>query len=230
MRSFLIAACLSVVLVACLSSLRCHCAAAQSQSPSVVLPSSRDQPLTTTGQSGGSSSQHPHLFHLSGKTPDTFDGGDLRGAHSDNWPVLNDQHASVYLVRLEPGAIREPHWHPSAWELNYIVQGQARWSLLGTKGSHDSFNASAGDVVFAPTGHFHYFENLSTKEDLVMVIVFNAGLGEFDNDIGIVASLSVLPPSVLGALFNTSPAVFHNMSRKIEPVGITRKGVRGDVA
>jgi hypothetical protein len=32
----------------------------------------------------------------------------------------------------------------------------------------------SGDVVFAPSGHFHYFENTSDTEDLLILIVLNS--------------------------------------------------------
>jgi oxalate decarboxylase len=172
---------------------------------------------------GGWSSQHPHLFHLGTWSPSVFDGGTLQGATAENWPLLVGQQGSVYLARLEVGGVREPHWHPSAWELNFVISGQARWSLVGPKATHDSFEAGPGDLVFAPQGHFHYFENASDSEDLVVLIVFNASAGEPDDDIGIVASLSAMPPDALAAVFGASPEAFQNLPHKIERVTIARK-------
>ncbi len=172
---------------------------------------------------GGWSAQHPHMFHLQTWAPSVFDGGTLQGATAENWPILSGQQGSVYLARLEPGGVREPHWHPSAWELNFVVSGKARWSLVGPQATHDEFEAGPGDLVFAPQGHFHYFENASGTEDLVVLIVFNASAGEPDDDVGIVASLSAIPPEVLGAVFKTSPDAFRNLPRKIERVTIARK-------
>jgi oxalate decarboxylase len=174
-------------------------------------------------EGGGWNSQHPHVFHLGAWSPSTFDGGTLQGASEENWKILSNQQASVYLARLEPGGVREPHWHPSAWELNYVISGKVRWSFAGPQATHDSFEASAGDLVFAPQGHFHYFENASETEDLVVLIVFNAGAGEPDDDVGILASLSAIPPDVLGAVFKTAPEAFANLPRKFERVTIARK-------
>jgi len=173
--------------------------------------------------SAGWSDQHPHLFHLSSWAPNAFDGGSLAGATEGNFKILTGQQASVYIARLEPGSVREPHWHPVAWEVNFVISGRVKWSFVGPRASHNTFEAEKGDLVFVPAGHFHYFENVSDSEDLVVLIVFNTSVSEPDDDIGIVASLSGIPVDVLAACFKTSPDVFRNMPRKLEPVTITRK-------
>ena len=77
------------------------------------------------------------------------------------------------LTVLRPGGIREPHWHPSAWEVNYVISGEARWSVVEPEGYHDTFQARASDLVFLPQGSFHYFENGRDDQDLTVLIVFN---------------------------------------------------------
>ena len=198
-----------------------HTPAESSDSGSGASPPSDVVPEAKPG--GGANSQHPHMFHLAASSPNVFDGGTLQGAIEDNWKILSNQQASVYLARLEPGGVREPHWHPSAWELNYVISGNVRWSFVGPEATHDTFEAETGDLVFAPQGHFHYFENASPTEDLIVLIIFNSGAGEPDDDVGIVAALSAVPPEVLGAMFKTSPDAFRNLPHKLERVTITRK-------
>jgi oxalate decarboxylase len=94
---------------------------------------------------GGADGEHPHLFHLADASANVFPGGGLQGAHEDNWPIIRGQHGAVYLARLAPGGVREPHWHPSAWELNFVLQGRVRWTLIGPGGTQDEFEASKGD-------------------------------------------------------------------------------------
>jgi oxalate decarboxylase len=104
-----------------------------------------------------------------------------------------------------------------------VISGKVRWSFVGPQATHDTFEAEKGDLVFAPQGHFHYFENASETEELVVLIVFNTGAGEPDDDVGIVAALSAIPPDVLGGAFKTSPEALKNLPRKLERVTITRK-------
>ncbi|MFE0027488.1 cupin domain-containing protein [Amycolatopsis sp. NPDC059021] len=174
---------------------------------------------------GGAS---PFLFSLSKTAPMTFDGGTLRGANKDTFPVLTeDQKGSVYLVHLDVGGIREPHWHPSAWELNYILSGTAKWTMLGTHGDgsyHNSaFTANQGDLVFAPQGFFHYFENGSKTQGLDVLVIFNTSVGEPSDDIGIVGTLNSLPRDVLAATFGVPESAFKAIPTKIEPVVITKR-------
>ena len=172
---------------------------------------------------GGANPKHPHLFHLASAAGSSYEGGSLQGAIAANWSILAGQQGSVYLARLKPGGIREPHWHPSAWELNFVVSGEVRWSLVGPNGTHDAFEGGAGDLVFAPQGHFHYFENASDTEELVVLIAFNASTSEPEDDIGIAASVSALPADVLGAVFGAPPEVFAKLPRTTERVVIARK-------
>lgn len=149
----------------------------------------------------------PHMFHLGALPKTQFDGGTLRQAYEGNWPILMGQEASVVMVTLEPGGIREPHWHPSAWEINVITRGVATWTLLDPLGHSEHFEANVGDVVFAPQGSLHYFENKGTQE-LDLLIVFNASTEEGKDDIGIGASISKLPPDVLSVVFGVPADTF----------------------
>jgi oxalate decarboxylase len=178
-------------------------------------------------KAGGADGGHPHLFHLADAPANVFPGGGLQGAHEENWPIVKDQNGAVYLARLAPGGVREPHWHPSAWELNFVLQGRARWTLVGPGATQDSFEARKGDLVFAPQGHFHYFENAGDAEDLLVLIVFNSSAKEPDDDIGIVHSLKAMPPDVLAAVFGGTPEMFANLPGKLGRVVIASKTKSG---
>ncbi|AHH94059.1 hypothetical protein GCM10010174_42430 [Kutzneria viridogrisea] len=172
-------------------------------------------------------SPSPHLFHLNASKPGVYNGGSLRGANEENFPILKGQNGSVYYVTLEVGGVREPHWHPSAWELNYIISGSAKWTVLGTHpdGSYhnDAFEAGPGDLVFAPEGFFHYFENSSPTEKLVVLIMFNSSTPEPNDDLGIVASFNSVPREVLAASFGVPVSAFAAIPKEVKPVVITKK-------
>ena len=95
--------------------------------------------------------------------PITYDGGSQQQAHEDNFPILTGQEASIQLITLQSGAIREPHWHPSAWEINLVTKGVASWVLIDGNGNHESFEAHVDDLVFAPQGSFRCFETSAPK-------------------------------------------------------------------
>ncbi|MDT7793755.1 MAG: oxalate decarboxylase, partial [Mycobacterium sp.] len=141
-----------------------------------------------------------HLFHLSAQPPTTLDGGSFQQADEDTFPILKGQEASILMLSLQPGGIREPHWHPSAWELNLVTSGVATWVVIDGNGNHEAFDQHVGDVVFAPQGSFHYFENRGSA-DMKIVIIQNTSTPESKDNIGIGESLSMLPPRGLSAVF-----------------------------
>lgn len=169
---------------------------------------------TTTSQS--------HLFHLGAQPLTNFDGGSFQQADEETFPILKGQAASIVSLTLQPGGIREPHWHPSAWEINIVTKGVASWALVDGNGNHESFDQKVGDVVFAPQGSFHYFENRGT-DDLRIVIVQNTSAPEAKDNIGIGESLSKLPPRVLSAVFGVPEKTFDSFKRIDKTIVILRR-------
>jgi oxalate decarboxylase len=155
-----------------------------------------------------------HLFHLGAQPPTTLDGGSFQQADEVTFPILKGQEASILALTLQPGGIREPHWHPSAWELNLVTSGVATWVVIDGNGNHEAFDQHVGDVVFAPQGSFHYFENRGPG-DVKIVIIQNTSAPEAKDNIGIGESLSSLPPRVLSAVFGV-PAETFNSFKKID--------------
>lgn len=162
-----------------------------------------------------------HLFHFGDETPATHDGGSFRQASGDNFPILKGQEASIVLLTLQPGGIREPHWHPSAWELNIVTSGVAAWAIIDGNGNHESFDQHVGDVVFAPQGSFHYFENRG-PDDLKIVIIQNTSAPEDKDNIGIGESVSRIPPRVLSAIFGVPAETFSSLKKIDSSIVILR--------
>jgi len=162
-----------------------------------------------------------HLFHLGAQPPTTLDGGSFQQANEDNFPILKGQEASIQLITLQPGGIREPHWHPSAWEINLVTKGVAFWVLIDGNGNHESFDQHVGDVVFAPQGSFHYFENRGPA-DIKIVIIQNTSAPEDKDNIGIAESLSQLPHQTLSAVFGVPAETFDKFKKFDNAITILR--------
>ena len=76
--------------------------------------------------------KNPYLFDLVKSKPTvTKPAGTVRGAYEKVFPIVKGQKAAMFLVILKPGGIREPHWHPDAWEFDYCISGTARMSVVG---------------------------------------------------------------------------------------------------
>ena len=162
-----------------------------------------------------------HLFRLGASPVNSFDGGSFQQADEENFPILKGEQASIVSLTLQPGGIREPHWHPSAWEINIVTKGVASWALVDGNGNHESFDQKVGQVVFAPQGSFHYFENHG-KGDLDVLIIQNTSAPEDKDNIGIGESVSQLPPPVLAAVFGVPAETFSSLKKIDNAITILR--------
>lgn len=62
-------------------------------------------------------------------------------------------------VTVEPGAMRELHWHPTEDEWAFFLEGTARVTLFAAEGTANTFDFQAGDVGYIPAAYGHYVEN-----------------------------------------------------------------------
>ncbi len=85
-------------------------------------------------------------------------GGRVRIADSSNFPAAKTIAAA--LVEIEPGAMREMHWHPNNDEWQYYIEGDARMTVFAGEGKARTFNYHAGDVGYVPFAMGHYVENI----------------------------------------------------------------------
>jgi oxalate decarboxylase len=166
---------------------------------------------------------NPYLFDLTKSAPGVKKpAGTVRQAYEDGFPILTGQKASMALVVLEKGGIREPHWHPDAWEFDYCISGRARMAVVAPNNEWQSFEVEPGQIVFVPQGYFHYFENIGS-DDLRFLIVFNNSTKESGDDIGISVSLGGMPNEVLAATFGVPEAVFDKIPKLHKGVVITSR-------
>ena len=164
--------------------------------------------------------KNPYLFDLARSKPTvTKPAGTVRGAYEKVFPIVKGQKAAMFLVILKPGGIREPHWHPDAWEFDYCISGTARMSVVGPNNEWKLFDVKPGQVVFVPMGFFHYFENIG-KDDLHFLVSFNNSGAESDDDIGVSVSLGGTPRHVLAATFGVPKSVFDQIPKLHQEVTI----------
>ena len=167
--------------------------------------------------------KNPFLYDLVKSTPVVKKPfGTVRLAYEQVFPIVAGQNAAMALVVLEKGGIREPHWHPDAWEFDYCISGKARMAVVAPNNEWQTFEVEAGQIVFVPQGYFHYFENIGS-EDLRFLIVFNNSTKESGDDIGISTSLGGMPNQVLAATFGVPESVFDQIPKLHEGVIITSK-------
>lgn len=135
------------------------------------------------------------------------EGGYVKMSNNFLMPVLEG--LAVYSLDLTPKGGREPHWHPNASELNYLISGKARISLVSPGGSVDMFDMQAGDISFLPQGYLHYIENIG-EEDARFAIFFNHAT---PSDIGFSGCFGAFSNELLAALFGTPENYFDEMPK-----------------
>ena len=58
-------------------------------------------------------------------------------------------------MRLEPGAMRELHWHATAAEWAFVIEGRVRTTVIDPQGNAETNDFEPGDVWYFPRGHGH---------------------------------------------------------------------------
>src|SRR6266516_4354738 len=96
-------------------------------------------------------------YQLEESVPQQFEGGTNRTATQRNIPSLKGM--TIYSLQIDPGCLRELHWHPNAGELGYCLQGQGTMGIFSPTGDNATFDIAVGSVSFVPSGYFHYIRN-----------------------------------------------------------------------
>lgn len=110
-----------------------------------------------------------YTYKLSEAKPTvTTPGGVAKIVDSTNFPV--SQSIAAGLVRLDPGALRELHWHPTGTEWQFYLQGSARMTVFGSGGRARTMNFNANDVGYVPSMAGHYIENVGSEEVLFLEV------------------------------------------------------------
>ena len=100
-------------------------------------------------------------FKLADLTPITSPGGQVRIADTSNFAI--SKNIAAALVDVEPGHIREIHWHPNADEWQYYVSGKARMTVFAAEGRSRTFDFQGGDVGYVPMSMPHFVENTGSE-------------------------------------------------------------------
>lgn len=110
-----------------------------------------------TGPAGSIPADRGYSYHWSQQDPYVLPGGTIKMIDSRSFPIADNFAAA--LVTLEPGAMREIHWHPTSDEWNYFLSGSARITVFSAPEASRTFDFHAGDVGYIPVPDSHYIEN-----------------------------------------------------------------------
>lgn len=112
----------------------------------------------TLDQNSGAGPVSPWFSHrMLAQEPIRTKGGTVRVTDSSNFAAAKTIAAA--LVEVEPGGMRELHWHPNGDEWQYYISGKARMTVFAAAGNAATFDYQAGDVGYVPRAMPHYVEN-----------------------------------------------------------------------
>jgi oxalate decarboxylase len=145
----------------------------------------------------------PEIFshRLMAQEPIEAAGGRARIVDSSNFPAASTIAAA--LVEVDPGAIRELHWHPNSDEWQYYISGRGRMTVFAANGRARTFDYEAGDVGYIPFAMGHYIENTG-DEPLRFLEMFRS---DRFADISLTQWMALTPPELVAAHLNIEPGI-----------------------
>jgi oxalate decarboxylase len=152
-------------------------------------------------------------YRLLEQEPVEVPGGRVRIVDSSNFPVANTIAAA--LVELDPGAMRELHWHPTNDEWQYYISGQGQMTVFASSGKARTFDYRAGDVGYVPFAMGHYVLNTG-EQPLRFLEMFRSSRYA---DVSLNQWLALTPPELVQAHLNldqsTTEAITANKRKPI---------------
>ncbi len=124
-------------------------------------------------------------------------GGTIAICDQTNFPVVTGNMAAVFLLVLKPGGLREPHWHPNAWEMDIVLSGKVELFVVNPDATVDTVTLEPGVIGFIPQGYAHSIKNKGT-EDATIYVVFN---NSAPDDIGLSTMLGGMPKDQFAQTF-----------------------------
>lgn len=125
-----------------------------------MFPGTAPGSLETDRPTGAAPVPDSFSFKMATETPIQTKSGSVRIIDSSKFKISKT--ISAALVEIEPGGMRELHWHPNTDEWQYYIEGQARMGVFAASGTARTFDYTAGDVGYVPYAMGHYVENTGT--------------------------------------------------------------------
>ncbi|MFG1395061.1 cupin domain-containing protein [Xanthobacter agilis] len=162
-------------------------------------------------QLGAASMTGKYVFRASEVPPKSFAGGATKIIDSKTFEVTN---MATLMIDLEPGGMREIHWHPDADEIQYYLGGKARMTVFDAVNNARTFDYSSGDVGYVPKTLAHYIENVG-DEPMRVLNAFNKG--EY-KDVSLNQWLALTPKDLVKGHLNVGDPLLSSLRQGYSPV------------
>jgi oxalate decarboxylase len=158
------------------------------------------------------SSERRFSHHMLAQEPLQTSGGTVRMTDSTNFPVSTTIAAA--LVEVEPGGMREMHWHPNADEWQYYIEGSGRMTVFASGGKARTFDYQAGDVGYVPFAMGHYIENTGNTR-LLYLELFKS---DHYADVSLNQWMALTPPELVQDHLHLNQKVMSVLRKQKTPV------------
>ena len=177
-----------------------------------IFPAPVPGPLGSDKIAGATAAPRSFSHRLMAQQPIKTKSGTVRISDSSVFPASTTIAAA--LVEVDPGGMRELHWHPNTNEWQYYIEGQARMGVFGASGQARTFDYRAGDVGYVPFAMGHYIENTGTTP-LRFLEMFKSS---YYADVSLDTWMALTPPELVKAHLNLDPQVMSALRKQKVPV------------
>ncbi|KAF8493936.1 oxalate oxidase [Russula emetica] len=150
---------------------------------------------------------NPFSYPLSKVNATKLNGGTVKIVDSTTFKVST--RIAVADVTVEPGALRELHWHPTQDEWLYVLEGNARMTIFAASSDARTFDYQDGDIGYVPAGFGHYVENTGNTT-LHYLEIFDTDRFQ---DISLTQWLALTPPELVTKTLGLSADVVAKFSK-----------------
>jgi oxalate decarboxylase len=177
-----------------------------------IFPAPIPGPLASDKIPGATAVLQSFSHRLMAQEPIKTKSGTVRISDSKTFPASITIAAA--LVEVEPGGMRELHWHPNANEWQYYIEGQARMGVFAASGQARTFDYRAGDVGYIPFAMGHYVENTG-ETPLRFLEVFKSS---YYADVSLDQWMALTPPELVEAHLKLDQQVMGALRKQKVPI------------
>jgi oxalate decarboxylase len=177
-----------------------------------IFPLPVPGPLSADKIAGATPVPNSFSHKMMAQEPIRTRSGTVRITDSKNFPASVTIAAA--LVEVQPGGMRELHWHPNGDEWQYYIEGQARMGVFASEGNARTFDFRAGDVGFVPFAMGHYIENTGNT-NLRFLELFRSS---YYADISLDQWMALIPPELVEGHLNVGPQTIAKLRKEKIPV------------
>jgi oxalate decarboxylase len=149
-------------------------------------------------------------FPLERQKPKAERGGTAREASVDEFPISKG--LAGVSMRVEPGTMRELHWHANAAEWGYVVSGRCRTTIYEPSGRSEVNDFNPGDLWYFPRGHGHSIQGIGDETCHFILVFDNGAFSEFAT-FSVTDWVAHTPPEVLSKEFGMPASSFSSFPR-----------------